>query len=413
MIHACLVLFSLFCAIGSGLKCGTNSGLVVAASLSILSNAVGSYHQVNSLYDGTINCFSTLAQASVASNETFNYKEAMQQSDYHDFIKAMVHEVDNHETQQQWTLTKRCDLPPGTKMIMSIWSLKCKRYLDGTLNKHKACLCARGGMQMCGQNYWETYAPVVNWAVGILLAIAEKCKLSTRSIDFVLAFPQADIELPVYMELPIGFDALHNESSKLYILHFKKSLYGLKQAGYNWFVKLSNGLQDRGFVLSNIDPCVFFGTKCNILTYVDNCIIVVDSTERIDELLVLLHGGDKNFKLQDEGSIDKYLGENIKHNGKDTIELTQPFLIERITSFLHIADGKTNEKLTPVGKPLLNKDLSGVTRKYNWEYCGAIGMLTYLTESVLPNIAMAPHQCARFSINPMHSHKQAIIRIGR
>jgi hypothetical protein len=94
-------------------------------------------------------------------------------------------------------------------------------------------------------------------------------------------------------------------------------------------------------------------------------------------------------------------------------ELLQPFLIERITSFLGIADGKTNERLTPVEKPLLNKDTLGVPRKYDWEYRGAIGMLTYLTGSVRPNIAMATHQCAHFSVNPMRSHKQAVIRIGR
>ena len=88
-------------------------------------------------------------------------------------------------------------------------------------------------------------------------------------------------------------------------------------------------------------------------------------------------------------------------------------MIERITTFLGIADGKTNEKLTPVGKPLLNKDLFGVPRKYDWEYRGAIGMLTYLTGSVRPDIAMATHQCARFSINPMRSHEQAVMRISR
>ena len=117
--------------------------------------------------------------------------------------------------------------------------------------------------------------------------------------------------------------------------------------------------------------------------------------------------------LQDEGSIDKYLGVNIRQIDKDSFELTQPFLIERITTFLGIADGKTNEKLTPVGKPLLNKDLFGVPRKYDWEYRGAIGMLTYLTGSVRPDIAMATHQCARFSVNPMRSHEQAVMRISR
>ncbi len=107
--------------------------------------------------------------------------------------------------------------------------------------------------------------------------------------------------------------------------------------------------------------------------------------------------------------IDKYFGVNIRQIDKDSFELAQPFLIERITSFLGTADGMTNENFTPVGKPLLNKDLLGVPWKYNWEYCGAIGMLTYLTGSVRPDIAMATHQCACFSVNPMHLHEQTII----
>ncbi len=65
-------------------------------------------------------------------------------------------------------------IPLGTKTIMSIWSFKRKRYPDGTLNKHKARLCAHGGMQTWGQNYWETYAPVVNWtSVRVLFAVSK------------------------------------------------------------------------------------------------------------------------------------------------------------------------------------------------------------------------------------------------
>ena len=70
--------------------------------------------------------------------------------------------------------------------------------------------------------------------------------------------------------------------------------------------------------------------------------------------------------------------------------------------------------MTPVGKPLLNKDLDGVPQKYDWEYRGAIGMLTYLIGSVHPDIAMVVHQCAGFSANLMRSHEQeAVIRIGQ
>ena len=129
------------------------------------------------------------------------------------------------------------------------------------------------------------------------------------------------------MELPLGFDAPNNESQKHYVLRLNKSLYGLKQAGYIWFAKLSNGLQDRGFVPSSVDPCVFFGKDCIVLTYVDDCIIVANSMIRIDELITSLHGGDENFVLQDKGLIDKYLGINIKQIDKNSFELSQPFQI--------------------------------------------------------------------------------------
>ena len=72
--------------------------------------------------------------------------------------------------------------------------------------------------------------------------------------------------------------------------------------------------------------------------------------------------------LQDEGSIDNYFGVNIKQIDANAFELSQPFLIDRIATLLGIAEGNTNQKLTPVGKPLLNKDLNGVPRKYDWEY---------------------------------------------
>jgi hypothetical protein len=118
-------------------------------------------------------------------------------------------------------------------------------------------------MQTGSQNYWETYAPIVNWgSVSILLAVAKIHGLFSKSIDFVVAFPKADLEVPVYMELLLGFNASDNKSQRFYVLRLNKSIYGLKQAGYNWFAKLSNGLQDRGFVPSSVDPCIFFGKGC-------------------------------------------------------------------------------------------------------------------------------------------------------
>jgi hypothetical protein len=74
---------------------------------------------------------------------------------------------------------------------------------------------------------------------------------------------------------------------------------------------------------------------------------------------------------------------------------------------------KTRGRDTPVGKPLLNRDLTGVHCKHPWLFCSAVGMLSYLSNSVCPEIQMAVHQMARFSVNPMRSHELAIMRIGR
>ncbi len=150
-----------------------------------------------------------------------------------------------------------------------------------------------------------------------------------------------------------------------------------------------------------------------MLTYVDDCIIVADSMDHIEQLITSLHNCTENFILQDKGSIDKYLGVNIEQLDDQSFHLMQPFLIERITTFLRIDIGHTNERETPVGKPLLNKKLNRIPCKYTWEYCCAIGMLTYLTGSVHPDITMAVHQCAHFSTNPMRSHEQAVLCNGQ
>ena len=56
----------------------------------------------------------------------------------------------------------RKDIPAGAKIILSIWSFKHKRLPDGQINKHKARICAHGGMKSWGVDYWKIYALVVN-----------------------------------------------------------------------------------------------------------------------------------------------------------------------------------------------------------------------------------------------------------
>ena len=277
-------------------------------------------------------------------------------------------------------------------------------------------MCAHGGQQTWGQDYWDTYAPVVTWAsVRLLLIVAKIHQLESKSIDFVLAFPQADLDVPVYMELPAGVVPMDeiDENRRRYVLRLNKSLYGLKQAGHNWFEKLRTGLLDRDFIQSQVDKCVFYRDGCIILTYVDDCIILGELMPIVDSIIKSLQDGDEDFELTDEGSIDKYLGVLITDIDQNCFEMSQPFLARRIIEFLSLDVAKTRGRNTPVGKPLLNKDLNGVPRKHTWLYRGAVGMLSYYCNSVRPDIQMAVHQTARFSVNPMRSHELAIMRIGR
>ena len=55
-------------------------------------------------------------------------------------------------------------------------------------------------MQEKGINYWETYASVVQcMSIIIMLTLAAIENLHTKSIDFVLAYPQADLDVDIYM----------------------------------------------------------------------------------------------------------------------------------------------------------------------------------------------------------------------
>ena len=116
----------------------------------------------------------------------------------------MDKEVEGYNKGHHWEVVKR--LEATTPIIKSIWSFKQKRTPTGKITKHKAQICAHGGMQRWGESYYETYALVVNWlSVRFLLTMSIALDLDTRSIDFTMAYAQALLKAPVYMEIPWGF----------------------------------------------------------------------------------------------------------------------------------------------------------------------------------------------------------------
>jgi hypothetical protein len=227
-------------------------------------------------------------------------------------------------------------MPTGKKSIKSIWSFKRKRLPSGELLKHKARLCAHGGMQQWGENYWETYSPVVNkLTVRLLLIICKIHNLHSKSIDFVLAFPQADLKEDIWMDIPLGVD-VESEEEGPYLLKLQKNLYGLKQGSHNWYKHLQQGLTDRGLKPSEVDTCLYLKKGLAVLTYVDDCILVSTSQKPIDDFIESLEKGEERFLLTDEGDIDKFLGIEIKHFENGSFEISQPHLTTRILQLLRL-----------------------------------------------------------------------------
>jgi hypothetical protein len=189
-----------------------------------------------------------------------------------------------------------------------------------------------GSMQQWGVSYWKTYSPVVYMlTVHLPFALCNIHILESKSINFVLEVPQANLDVDIWMELPQGIDVSDcNDQSWMYVLKLKMSLYGLKQANLNWFEKLKLGLTDWGFITLAIDPCLNMKKDMVVQTYVNDCIIVVTSIKSINAFIHSMQHRKENFILMDEGNVNKLLGIEIIPHIPHTFEVVQPFLIDCI-----------------------------------------------------------------------------------
>eukprot|EP00978_Attheya_sp_CCMP212_P035308 scaffold152839_cov109-Attheya_sp.AAC.1 len=359
-----------------------------------------------------------IAFAASSGPDNLYLHEAMREPDKKQFVEAMKKEVSSHEDDHHWELTKRSSIPKQHKVLPEVWTMKRKRRIaTREVYKWKARLNIHGGKQEKGVNYWETYSPMVTWnSIRIFLILAIVNDWHTRQIDFVLAYPQADVECDIYMEIPRGFQLPAGENSKDYALKLRRNLYGAKQASRVWAQYLTKGLIARGFVQSKIDECVYYRGDMILLAYVDDCIILSPNDQDIDDVIKLMKEPCKDtraFDVTDEGQLSDYLGVKIERQDDGTILLTQPHLIDQIISDLGLKANTKTKDLPALSSKILNRDTNGHPFREEWHYLSLIGKLNFLEKSTRPDLAYSVHQCARFSSDPKASHAQAVKQIGR
>ncbi|KAL0367312.1 UNVERIFIED_CONTAM: Copia protein [Sesamum radiatum] len=107
--------------------------------------------------------------AFVDIDELTTYEEAVTSPNANEWITAMKEELSSMAKNNIWELV---DLPTGCKTIGNKWVLKVKCKTDGSIDKFKAWLVAKGYTQRERIDYEEIFFPVVRFAsVRLILAI--------------------------------------------------------------------------------------------------------------------------------------------------------------------------------------------------------------------------------------------------
>ena len=198
-----------------------------------------------------------IAMLTTTNRNTMYYHQAMNQDDAPQFVNAIISEINDHIQRKHWKLIPRETVPQDQKILPSVWSMKRKRDIKTQrVYKWKARLNIHDGKQVYGVNYTETTSPVVNWiTIRLVMILLLIHGWKTRQVDFILAFPQADIECPMYMELPAGIKM--KKGGKTHVLQLIKNLYGQKQADRVWNRHLHSKLASIGFEQSKYNDFLY------------------------------------------------------------------------------------------------------------------------------------------------------------
>ena len=204
----------------------------------------------------------------------------------------------------------------------------------------------------------------------------------------------------------------------MYSIKLQRYLYGLKQSGRMWYIRLSQYLLKERYVNNSICPCVFIKKTENgfaiISVYVDDLNLIRTPEELIKTNSYL----KKEFEMKDIGKTRYCLSLQIEYclNG---VLIHQSSYTEKVLKRFYI--GKSH----PLNSPMVVRSLE-VTKdpfqpkEENDEllgpevpYLSAIGALMYLANYTGPDIAFSVNLLARYNSAPTKRHYNGIKHILR
>ena len=345
--------------------------------------------------------FSTSLNNVMKVKEPHNYLEASRHAGWQ---QAMREELQALEKNSTWDLV---ELPHGKVPIGCKWVYKTKYRPDGSIERLKARLVARGDKQLAGKDYKHTFSPVAKFAtVRILMAVASLQNWTLNQLDINNAFLHGTLDEEVYMKLPQGYYPDAPEK----VCRLKKSLYGLKQASRQWNKALTKFLIDHGFVQSKRDYSLFVrkcqGKMCVVLAYVDDLLITGDDTDFVHTLKKEL---DAEFTIKDLGDMRFFLGIEVSRDDKG-VTLRQQKFVRDLLEQVGMTSCKAAATPFPVGLKLTIDE--GEELRDPEHFRSLVGKFLYLNLT-RPDISFAVQQLSQFMSKPRTPHWHAALHLLR
>ncbi|KAL0416521.1 UNVERIFIED_CONTAM: Retrovirus-related Pol polyprotein from transposon RE2 [Sesamum latifolium] len=272
------------------------------------------------------------------------------------------------------------------------WVFKTKLRADGSVERYKGHLVAKGFTQIAGVDYNENFSPVAKTVtIRLFLAMAAAHSWPVHQMDVNNAFLHGYLDEDLYMIPPEGYSVSPGLVCKL-----GHSIYGLKQAS-----RLTQSANDH---------CLFTKGTPNglmaLLVYVDDILVTAPSLADIRSVKDYLHS---LFTIKDLGDARYFLGLEIARNS-DGMYVAQTKYVQDIVRDTGMMNAKCTSTPFPLGLKL--SENCGALLPNPEQYRRLVGRLLYLgfTRS---DISYSVQQLSQFLTRPCDVHWKAVVHVVR
>ncbi|RVW98877.1 Retrovirus-related Pol polyprotein from transposon TNT 1-94 [Vitis vinifera] len=317
-----------------------------------------------------------------------SFSQAMESDDSSKWMEAMNEELKSMAHNGVWDLI---ELPNNCKPVGCKWVFKTKRDAKGNIERFKARLVAKGFTQKEGIDYKDTFSPVSKKdSLRIIMALVAHFDLELHQMDVKTAFLNGNLDEDIYMEQPEGFAKKGNEHL---VCKLKKSIYGLKQASRQWYIKFNNTITSFGFKENIVDQCIYLkvsGSKfIFLILYVDDILLASSDLGLLRETKEYL---SKNFHMVDMGEANYVIGiEIFRDRSRGVLGLSQKGYIDRVLERFNMQSCSSG--IAPILK--------------------AVGSLMYAQTCTRPDISFAVGMLGRYQSDPGFEHWKAAKKVMR